>query len=199
MSFGLMEYLPDPSEAGQGARKYSGEVAQGYDQKREDSPKWQAEQAIIESMLDELPFGSWILDCPCGTGRFFEFYHKKNFLFRAIDASADMLRLAAQKVVDPMKARLAQADIRALPLDDKSVDAAVAVRITRWLSPEDCQVMIRELQRVARQKIIFTARIANHPHARPVELFIEALDGWKIARNEQGYMEDYRIFELRPE
>ena len=194
-----MQYLPDPSEAGQGARKYSGEVAQGYDKKREDSPKWQAEQAIIESMLDELPFGSWILDCPCGTGRFFEFYHKKNFLFRAIDASADMLRLAAQKVVDPMKARLAQADIRALPLYDKSVDAAVAVRITRWLSPEDCQVMIRELQRVARQKIIFTARIANHLHARPVELFIDALDGWKIARNEQGYMEDYRIFELRPE
>src|SRR3990167_4996747 len=121
MSVELMQYLPDPSEAGQGARKYSGEVAQGYDQKREDSPKWQAEQSIVESMLNELPFGSWILDCPCGTGRFFEFYHKKNFLFRAIDASADMLRLAAQKVVDPMKARLAQADIRALPLDDKSV------------------------------------------------------------------------------
>src|SRR3990167_2522799 len=199
MSVGLMEYLPDPSEAGHGARKYSGEVAQGYDQKREDSPKWQAEQAIIESMLDELPFGSWILDCPPGTRRFFEVYYKKTFLFRATDATAHMLRLAPQKVVDPMKARLAQADIRALPLDDKSVDVAVAVRITRWLSPEDCQVMIRELQRVTRQKIIFTARIANHPHARPVELFIEALDGWKIARNEQGYMPDYRICELRPE
>src|SRR3990167_3957551 len=135
MSVGLMEYLPDPSEAGQGARKYSGKVAQGYDQKREDSPKWQAEQAIIESMLDELPFGSWILDCPRGAGRVFEFFYEENFLLRASDASADMLRLAAQKVVDPMKARLAQADIRALPLDDKSVDVAVAVRITRWLSP----------------------------------------------------------------
>ena len=200
MSVELMQYLPDPSEAAaSGPRKYTGAVAQGYDQKRETSDKWQVEQQVIEGMLNELPFGSWILDCPCGTGRFFEFYHKKGFLFRAVDASADMLRIAAGKVADPMKARLAQGDIRALPLPDKCVDAAVAVRITRWLSPEDCQVMIRDLQRVARQKIIFTARVANHPHARPMELFIEALDGWKFARNEAGSDPDYRIFELRPE
>ena len=64
MSVGLMEYLPDPSEAGHGARKYSGEVAQGYDQKREDSPKWQAEQAIIESMLDELPSDACVVSFP---------------------------------------------------------------------------------------------------------------------------------------
>ena len=195
-----MQYLPDPAEAGaQGARKYSGAVAQGYDDKREQSPKWQVEQQVIEGMLNEFMFGSWILDCPCGTGRFFEFYHKKGFLFRGVDASADMLALAAQKIRDPMKARLAQGDIRSLPLDDKSVDASVAVRITRWLSPEDCQVMIRELQRVTRKKIIFTARVANHPHARPLEIFIPELEGWNITANVQGYEPAYRIVELRPD
>lgn len=201
MSTDLMLYLDDQAQEMPqgGARKYIGPVAQGYDQKREESDKWKIEQEIIEGMLDDLPSGSWVLDVPCGTGRFFQFYHDKGFVFRAVDMSADMLRIAAGKVIDPMKARLQQGDVRALPLNDKCVDASVACRITRWLSPDECQLMIRELQRVTRQKIIFTARVANHPHARPLELFIPALDGWNISKNAQGYHPDYRIIELRPE
>lgn len=182
----------------QGARKYTGAVALGYDQKRESSDKWQIEQAIVENMLDDLPMGSWVLDAPCGTGRFFKFYHDKGFLFRALDASADMLKIASSKVIDPMKAKFAQGDVRATGLYDKSVDATVSVRITRWLEPDGCQAMIREMQRVARKKIIFTARVANHPHARPIKLFEQALDGWKVARNERGYMDDYRVIMLEP-
>lgn len=192
-----MHYIESAPTQG-GARKYTGAVAQGYDQKREQSEKWITEQKIIEDMLDDLPTGSWVLDVPCGTGRFFEFYHRKGFLYRAMDLSADMLRIAGTKVPDPMKARLMQGDVRKLDLYDKSVDAAIMVRLTRWLSPEDCQLAIKELQRVARKKIIFTARVANHPHARPLELFEEALDGWAIHRNEPGNEENYRIIELRP-
>ena len=198
MSVSNLQYI-DNSTDQQGARKYTGTIALGYDQKRQQSDKWQIEQNIVENMLDDLQIGSWILDCPCGTGRFFEFYHRKKFCFRAIDASADMLRIASSKVIDPMKAKFAQGDVRATGLYDKSVDAAVNVRITRWLSPEDCQAMIREMQRVARKKIIFTARVADHPHARPIELFEQVLDGWKIARNERGSDDAYRIIMLKPE
>ena len=53
-----------------GPRKYHGAVAQGYDAKRESSPKWQVEQQIVEGMLDGLLEGDWVLDCPVGTGRF---------------------------------------------------------------------------------------------------------------------------------
>ena len=194
-----MQYLPDPGgSTGGGARKYVGAIAAGYDEKREQSPKWQAEQQIVQQMLDDLPYGSWVLDCPCGTGRFFQFYHDKGFLFRAIDASADMLQIAAQRVVDPMKARLAQGDVRAIGLLDKSIDASVMIRMTRWLSPEDCQLAIKELQRVSRRKIIFTARVANHPYMRPLSLFEAALDGWKIVHNEAGHEPEYRVIELRP-
>ena len=191
-----MEYLPSPD--GQGARKYAGAVAQNYDQKREQSEKWQTEQRIVEDMLSDLTMGSWVLDIPCGTGRFFDFYHRKKLIFRAIDSSADMLRLAAEKVIDQMMARLGQGDVRATGLPDKCVDASVMIRLTRWLSPEDCQLAIRELQRVTRKKIIFTARVANHPHMRPLSLFEQALDGWKVSRNEQGYDPNYRVIELRP-
>lgn len=192
MSESYLYYIPTAQDGGAG--KYHGAVAHGYDQKREQSEKHIVEQRIVESMLEDMPAGNWVLDIPCGTGRFFQFYHDKGFLFRGVDASADMLRIAASKVVDPMKARLAQGDVRALGLDDKCVDASVMVRLTRWLSPEDCQLALKELQRVSRDRIILTARVANHPHARPVELFTDALeDGWKLAKNEQGYMEDYRI------
>lgn len=201
MTTQLMEYLPTAGlvEEPQGARKYTGAVAQGYNQKREETPKWQAEQEIVQDMLRDLPAGSWVLDAPCGTGRFFPFYEEQGFIVRGLDSSADMLAQATQMVTDKMKFRFCQGDIRATGLHDKSVDASVMVRMTRWLSPEDCQKALRELQRVTRQRIIFTARVANHPYARPLELFEEVLDGWKVSRNEAGYTEDYRIIMLEPE
>ena len=197
MTASLMEYIPTQRPM-EGAGKYYGTVASGYDAKRIENPKWQIEQAAIESMLDDLPKGSWVLDVPCGTGRFFKFYHDKGFIFRGVDRSMDMLKEAATKVVDPQKAKLAEGDVRALGLYDKSVDAAVMCRLSRWLSPNDCVVALKELQRVSRQKIISTWRVRNHPHARSYDLINSALDGWKIHRDEQGSDPDYRIIELRP-
>ena len=185
-----------------GATKYQGTLAQGYDAKREESPKWQAEQKIIADMLADLPAGSIILDVPVGTGRFLSFYGAKGFEVWGMDLSQDMLALAAHKAeAGHVTGRLGLGDIRRIDLPDQSVDAAVACRITRWLSPEDCQKAIRELQRVARKRIIFTTREA-HPTrpdiARPVSLFYGALDGWHIAANVAGYEDAYRIVMLEP-
>jgi ubiquinone/menaquinone biosynthesis C-methylase UbiE len=189
-----MEYIG----GGKPALKYTGATAAGYDAKREKSEKWTIEQKAIEGMLEDLPIGDWILDAPCGTGRFFEFYHRQGFIVRALDISPDMLSLAAQKCHDHQKFRFAQGDVRNTGLEDKSVDAAVMCRLTRWLTPQECQEAIKELARVARKRIIITARIANHPHARPVELFEEALEDWELYQNEPGYQEDYRILQFRP-
>jgi ubiquinone/menaquinone biosynthesis C-methylase UbiE len=109
-----------------------------------------------------------------------------------------MLDQASAKVTNKMQFRFAQANVWDTKLDDKSVDAAVMVRLTRWLSPEQCQAALKELQRVARKMIIFTARVRNHPAARPLELFEQVLDGWKVSRNEAGYEDDYRIIMLEP-
>ena len=189
----LMAYIEDDADQ-HGPRKFHGAIAAGYDKKREDSPKWKIEQAVIEDMLDDLKMGEWVLDVPCGTGRFFEKYHKKQAIFRGIDLSEDMLRQAAMKVIDPQRAILALGDVRALSLNDKSVDVSVMCRLTRWLSPGDCQQALRELQRVTRRRIILTARVANHPHARTLELFLDALEpDWKLERNEAGADIDYRI------
>jgi ubiquinone/menaquinone biosynthesis C-methylase UbiE len=193
----LMEYLPTAPR--QGADKYHGAIASGYDAKRDQSPKWTIEQNHIEDMLSDLPTGSWVLDVPCGTGRFFKFYHDRGLLFVGVDRSEDMLTQAGHKVIDFQKARLHVGDVRKLAaLADKSVDAVVMCRLTRWLSPNDCVLALKELQRVSRQKIISTWRVRNHPHARSYDLIKSALDGWAIHRDEQGSDPDYRIIELRP-
>lgn len=210
----LMTYLDYgdimPKQAPQGPRKYVGPVATGYDAKREDSLKWKLEQAIIEGYLADLPEGSWVLDCPVGTGRFLPFYQENKFVVRGLDLSEDMLREAETKIVDKMRVRLGLGDVRDLKneqqnpkfsvLADKSNDASIMCRLTRWLSPDDCVRAMAELQRVTRDRIIFTARVRNHPHARPYELFQSALNGWHIAKDEGlAGDENYRVIMLRPE
>ena len=192
-----MQYLdtPQPQPPAGGAGKYVGEVAAGYDAKREQNPKWLIEQKVITNMLADLPPDTRVFDCPVGTGRFLPYYVDKGFIILGMDISTDMLRQAAQKV-DPKRARgeLHIGDVRDTKLPDKSVDAVVNCRITRWLSPDDCVRMMKEMQRIARDRIILTARVANHPHARTLELFQSALrDDWVLARNEAGAALDYRI------
>ena len=198
---GLMEYLPPIQQSPQmtaGANKYHGAIASDYDARREQSPKWQLEQDIIEALLDELPDGSTVLDAPIGTGRFLDYYQRRDFNVYGLDLSADMLNQAQGKVTTADKVKLAQGNVLQVPLPDKSVDVAVNCRITRWLSPQDCQKMLAEMQRIARRRIIWTARIANHPHARTLELFQAALNGWQISRNEVGADMNYRILAAEP-
>ena len=182
-----------------GKRKYHGETATNYDAKRDDSPKRKFEYDTITNMLSTLKRGEWILDCPFGTGFLSPFYDEKEVLVQAVDISRDMLKEASKK---PRTAHtvFTQADLLTISLWDKSVDAAVMCRLTRWLTPDECQTAMKQLQRLARKKIVFTARVSNHPHARPLSLFEEVLDGWKVSRIES--MPDdpaYQIFMLEPE
>lgn len=261
-----MEYLPpvtQPQTAQHGAGKYHGSIAEGYDDKRVNDPKWTVEQQIIEGMISELPEGSEILDCPVGTGRFLHAYVAHKHKFIGMDISGDMLYKAAGKIdpsgakawvdkcdawiakciktgetasvrtngsgipqvgmqlnlngrmatlhVDAAKLQPIDADengtlqpgnILKTELADKSVDAAIACRITRWVigehGPAGIVAMLKELQRVARERIIITARVRDHKFAVTEHLINSALDGWKIARNEEGYQPQYRILMLEP-
>jgi ubiquinone/menaquinone biosynthesis C-methylase UbiE len=214
---GYLPPAPPMQQPADGAAKYVGAVADGYDAKRETSEKWKAEQRLVEEFLSNLPENSTVLDIPVGTGRFLPFYLNKGYRFIGMDTSGDMivqalLKVAEQKQVeafvttcnqsgrivpahlDDGRHVITQADVRAIPMPDKMVDAAVMVRLTRWLEPGDCQVAFRQLQRVSRRRVIWTARVSDHPHARPVSLFEQALGAeWRITRNEAGHEPQYRI------
>lgn len=195
------------------SEKYYGEVAKGYDEKRQKSIKWTKEQSIVERMLSDMPENTKVLDAPCGTGRFFPFYHFKKFVVRGIDISPDMLLEATKKIEDPTgehdgEPRWAWLERNLIEhgsgMENDSVDVAVSVRFTRWVmgqyGEQGIRTLLTELQRVARKKVIFTARIKNHQHAVPLELIEDCLvDGWSIYENAEGYEEAYRVIQLGPE
>lgn len=215
-----LEYLPPvPPEKVQvpqqhmlpqnGASKYHGQVAKGYDAKREDTEKWRVEQRIIEDMLTECADGSVVLDCPMGTGRFIEVAGRKKFTVIGIDRQRDMLNIAGAKIAKGLgrgaSFSLGIGDALANGLPDKSVDVAMAIRVTRWIiqehGPEGIVKLLKEMQRVARRKIITTirtGRVKPHPYAVTRELVESALDGWAIHNDAEGYEADYRILDIRP-
>src|SRR3990167_10578880 len=109
-----------------GASKYNGEIAKGYDAKREDSEKWKAEDRIVREMLSDLPRGTSVLDVPVGTGRFIPLYEELGFRVLGLDISDDMLREASQKAKSD-DTFLRFGDARNLDLPDKSYDVAICI------------------------------------------------------------------------
>lgn len=191
--------VPVPQPVAGGARKYHGAVATGYDAKRQESPKWHEEDRLVREYLSDIPSGDWVLDCPIGTGRFIPFYEEKGFQVVGIDLSEDMLQEASKKITKPKQFRLQQGNALVLKRDPKSVDVAVMVRLTRWLTPEERDRALREMQVVARKRVVFTARVRNHPYAYPYEEIESSLmDGWTIARDEPAGEENYRVIALEP-
>lgn len=198
MNQSLMSYIS--SNPTQGARKYTGSVATGYDAKRTESPKWHAEQAILEGIIDALPAGSTIIDVPVGTGRLVAAYERNDHRWVGMDLSADMLTETQAKVTKPELAGLLQGDVTKEVenvFGPSSFDAAFMIRLTRWLSPEQRFWALRQLQYVSRSKIVFTARIANHPYAYPIEAIEAAIEPvWRIAENIEAGEPEYRVFVL---
>jgi len=202
----------EPNGSGLPSQKYFGEVATGYDAKRLQQPKWTVEQEIIERMLSDFPAGSWIVDAPCGTGRFFPYYESKRFVVRGVDISPDMLREAGSKIKKPVEEvdgekmwgwRVANIIENGLGLEESSVDCALSIRFTRWVmgqyGSDGIQALLHELQRVSRSKVIFTARVKDHPNAVSYDLIKACIEpGWDIHEDVAGYEEAYRIICLGP-
>lgn len=194
-----------------GSRKFTGEVAAGYDKKREESPKWVIEQRAIEEMLSDLQPGTVVLDCPVGTGRFLGTYIAKGLPFIGLDLSEDMLVEAGRKadatirrlgLTGKVRGVLNQGNILQLGLKDKAVDVSVACRVTRWImgdhGPDGIRQMLKELTRVTRSRIILTARVRDHKFAVTHELIQSAIDGWEITQDVAGVDLNYRILCLSP-
>ena len=77
-------------------RKYEGERAQTYDQKREGNKPYQWQQSIVEKVLSRHQ-PVLVMDAPVGTGRFFPVYEKLGCSVVGLDISQDMLDIALAK------------------------------------------------------------------------------------------------------
>lgn len=182
------------------ARKYHGSVATGYDAKRDQAPKWKAEQTLLEGIIAQLPKGTRVLDVPVGTGRLIPAYERADIEFLGMDISEDMLKEAASKITEGnAKANLARGSVTDMSgIADDAADVSFMIRLTRWLSTEDRRKALHQLGRVTRSVIYLTARITNHAHVYPLEAISkDCPDGWKVSQAWQiGDDKDYVLVEV---
>ena len=136
-----------------GRTKYGPSMAERYARR---NPKRNAEEArVLEALLGGLPAGGKVLDVPCGAGRIAKILSHRGFHVTCGDLSADMVA-AAGRSLDSAIPRL-RADLLHLPFADQSFDHAFAIRIFHHLPTPEIRIQaLRELSRVARQKVILT-------------------------------------------
>lgn len=178
------------------AARYCGVMASEYDRRRSSQEKWRAEEKALRAHLDPMPAGTSVLDCPCGTGRFFPYYVKKGFCAAGVDVSADMLKQAEKKGVE-----VKLGDVFALDFADGAFDVAVVMRFMNLIEAPDVKQALGELQRVSRM-VIFglregTKETGNYHSPHQLSLIEESLvRGWRISDNHRMHQEDYRLIVL---
>lgn len=147
---------PDPSHYSY--RHYANpEVAEGFDALRFSGGIGQmlleAQEAILNDGLQAGP-GRTIADVGTGTGRAALALARTGAEVIGLDASVEMLAVAARRAREAgLAIRFERGDAHALPLGDRSVDAAVCLRVL--MHTPDWRRCLGELCRVARTRVVF--------------------------------------------
>lgn len=183
-------------------RKYFGKVADDYETKRADKPKWIQEDLTLKQLLSDWPEGTKIIDCPVGTGRFIPYYRQRNFEVVGVDVSHDMVKKARTKVgADSILFQEGNILRLSAQYAAGAFDLAIAIRIMNLIDPKDMVLALQQLQHVARRGVIFNLRV-NHPettHQHPqdmAEVEKALLPGWWISYNEPIHEHDFRMIAL---
>jgi len=142
-------------------------VAEGYEEARFSGRlgryRWRREQTAVRSMVELLPHGVKVLDCPCGTGRWWEVLNMRASAIIGADASPGMLRFAAERVRrSRAEVRLLEADAENLPFEDESVDYTFSHALTKHLPIPVQARVLGEFARVSRSGVISSFSIFSH-------------------------------------
>lgn len=142
------------------ARRYVGKGADRYDQSRAGT-KWVAENAAFDELYNRVG-PQTVLDCPVGTGRFFERYLGSNASVLGVDLSDDMLALAAAKIPAGAAIRLQQADV----LDEaqgeflgRNHDLIVCVRFVYALGKDKLPLLFRQFSTTGSAHLLMNANV----------------------------------------
>jgi ubiquinone/menaquinone biosynthesis C-methylase UbiE len=183
------------------AERYRGERAIRYESDRIKQDRWRVEFETIQEMLSGYPEGTRVLDCPCGTGRLFDYFAERGFVVIALDLNEDMLAEARKKPRQP--GIVSVGDIFRINIPDGSVDVALAVRIMNLIEESDMQIALRELQRVATASVIFTLRICEerqHGRYRAPQTLravrAALLPGWRLEECRAIHRNDFCMVRL---
>jgi len=113
------------------------------------------EYRAIRSLVDMVPTGITIADCPCGTGRWWPVLSRRAQRIIALDISQGMLRYASKqaKKID-IDVEVCKGDAEFLPLSDGSVDYTFSHALTKHLPIAVQYDILAEFARIARLGVI---------------------------------------------
>ena len=95
-----------------------------------------------------------ILDVGTGAGDMPIAFARHGWKVVATDVNPHVLRVARARVAGVPGVEVIEADVRALPLEDASVDVAHCSLLLHHLAPEAAVAALRELRRVARRGVV---------------------------------------------
>jgi ubiquinone/menaquinone biosynthesis C-methylase UbiE len=155
----------DPYTAKSAYRDFS--VAVGYEDARFKSVlgryRYRRERRAVGAMLDQIPDGVSVLDCPCGNGRWWDVLAEKADELIAVDISEGMLQYAGDRARRTgIDVQLLEGDAEAVPLADGAVDYTFSFALTRHLPIPIQYRVLREFARVSRDGVISTFGVLTH-------------------------------------
>lgn len=120
------------------------------------------ETCAVRAMLEQLPSGLSVLDCPCGNGRWLSELSRKGCAIFGVDVSPTMIAHAQKVVADlPVKCVFQVGDAEHLGLPDGCVDLVFSFALTKHLPNEIQQTVLSEFARVSRRSVICSFPVAS--------------------------------------
>jgi ubiquinone/menaquinone biosynthesis C-methylase UbiE len=140
-------------------RKYRDvRIAQRYDQTRFTGLlgriKLDRDRALVLRALEAIGPMDYLLDLPCGTGRFTPILEKKSRRVISADISWEMMRVADGNFPSS-KVSFVQCSIEGLPFGDRCFDLTFTARFLLHLPSDLRQAAFRELSRVSKRWVFF--------------------------------------------
>jgi len=147
-------------------RRYSSRGARRYESRRHGA-RWAAEARAFEYFYGKVNPRS-VLDCPVGTGRWFDVYRGNGATVHGIDISENMLSEATKKAPPNGRIRLERADVLdssgPSPLG-RDYDLIVCSRFVYWLRPLELSIMLQKFHATGAPHLLAGAKVA--PKAVP--------------------------------
>lgn len=156
------------------SHQYSAKEAYNHGASREEYEKsrfsgllgryrYAREQNAVASLVDRLPQGLTILDCPCGTGRWWPMLSRRAEKIVAMDISPGMLDFARKEERSlGIEIEVRQGDAEKLDLADDSVDYTFSFALTKHLPIPLQYKVLAEFARVSRKGVICSFGIFSH-------------------------------------
>lgn len=121
------------------------------------------EQKAIKGVIDMLPKGIVIADCPCGTGRWWPVLARRARRITAMDISQGMLSYASEQAEKAeFDVEICQGQAECLPLADGSVDYTFSHALTKHLPVPIQYAVLAEFARIARSGVICSFGVFSH-------------------------------------